>query len=95
MIGAGLVILLEAKGIGHRVSLSLVSSTLFVVLFIIPILIVRVNSWNGSFEVETLLGLTGAQLHRYSNAAFMIMLACYFAESLREARLKGKDQSKG
>jgi hypothetical protein len=88
LLGAGFVLLMEAKTSQGRKGLSFLSTLIFVLFFVVPIIVLRIKSWDGVFELESLFGITGGQLHRGSNVAFMVMLSCYFFESLKEARLK-------
>jgi hypothetical protein len=85
-LGAGLVLVSEGKTAQGRKSFSFLATLIFMVGFILPIIVLRLRSWDGLFEMETLFGVTGGQLHRGSNMAFMAMLACFFFDSLKEAR---------
>lgn len=96
LLGSAVVIFSEGVAGWRAKSLSLISTIVFALGFIAPVIALRILSWEGSFEEQTIFGLTGAQFHRASNYAFLIMLVCYFIESFRgDGRgLNEKTQSK-
>ena len=64
------------------------STAAFLVLFILPIIGLRIFHWGDEFAEITLGPITAKGLHQYSNYAFLLMLVGYFVESFR-AQKKG------
>lgn len=64
--------------------LVIVGTGLFLGLFVLPVMGMRLLNWDMEFGQVTLLGVTGAQMHQFSNYAFMLMLVTYFVESFKE-----------
>lgn len=80
-----LVAYLEIKKNDFKKHFTFWSTLIFVVCFIGPIIILRALSWENEFNTAELFGLTGQRWHQISNYGFMLMLACYFIDSLRES----------
>lgn len=54
--------------------LILISGLQFLFTAVIPISILRILSWGKDFNNTSLLGLTGAQWHSYSNYSYLFLL---------------------
>jgi hypothetical protein len=46
----------------------------FLATAVLPITILRIISWEADFNTSSLLGITGAQWHRYSNISFSLLV---------------------
>lgn len=46
----------------------------FLGLAVLPILILRFQSWSGEFNTQVFLGFSGSQWHGFSNISFMVNL---------------------
>lgn len=57
---------------------------LFLFIGAIPVFVIRLVYWELSFDQIELLGVSGPQMHQFSNYLFMIMMVCFFADSYRE-----------
>ncbi len=90
LIGALNVLSWELRHGQWKKSLSFYATLAFLILFIIPIIYLRVASWNGAFELESILGITGAQFHQASNKAFMVMIGAYFIQSILDKKKPSK-----
>ena len=93
---AGLIFFLVASGIwlyelrfgrGAR-SLSFWACTLFVAVSALPILFLRLAYWGMPFELLSVGGITGPQLHKVSNYVFAGMLVAHFVDGMLLARQK-------
>lgn len=47
----------------------------FLVLFALPIFILRITHWSQEFDTIEFMGVAAASLHKYSNISFGVMLA--------------------
>lgn len=54
---------------------------IFLTVSAIPIFLLRIFNWGVDFNELTLLGLTGAQMHKVSNYFFILMLIGFFIDS--------------
>lgn len=84
LLGAMVVLVWEFRKRTWRKSFSFYAALAFLALFVLPIIFLRVASWNGIFELETILGVSGAQLHLASNKAFMAMIGAFFVQAILE-----------
>ena len=58
----------------------------FLFCSVLPILGLRLVFWDMPFEEIQVLHLSGAELHRFSNYFFLLLLVCIFVDSYNEAR---------
>lgn len=62
----------------------------FLVFFAFPILGLRLMNWDADFNTLSILGVSGQNLHRWSNISFMAMMAStvWAYWSLRKASIR-------
>jgi hypothetical protein len=67
-----------------RKPLVLLGTGIFIVLFIVPVMVMRLSHWDLDFNEIAIAGISGKSMHQFSNYGFMLMLVTYFIESFRE-----------
>jgi hypothetical protein len=74
-------------------SLSGWGAIIFIVMGVLPVALGRLLTLGSEFNSSLIFGgLTGADLHRFSNYPFILMLMSFFVESYRERSRAQKDQ---
>lgn len=73
---------------GQRRVLLFFAGLQFLLAAVLPISVLRIISWKGEFNTETLFGITGRQWHSFSNLSFLVMVIITAFASLRLS-LKG------
>ena len=68
----------------------LVGCLQFLVLFAIPILYLRISNQGAQFNELSLLGVSGSQLHRFSNISYMIMTVAIVYASYGDRKNKNR-----
>ena len=78
------------KDKANRSSLHLLGCMKFLVLFAVPLFLLRVLNWGVSFNDLNLLGVSATQLHRFSNISYLVMTLAIVYSSYRERKEKNR-----
>lgn len=69
-------------------SLAWWNAILFLSLFVIPLIFLRVFFWEKPFDQVGFWGIRGSELHHYSTWAYMVLMVSVVIEGLRDWRQK-------
>jgi uncharacterized membrane protein HdeD (DUF308 family) len=81
LVGPWLVLYFELRARKFLRSFSSWGACIFLLFSALPIFSLRILNWNEPFENLNLLGIPAEQLHKISNAIFLLMLAGFVVDS--------------
>lgn len=73
-----------------RSNIHLIGCLQFLVLFAIPLFLLRILNWGVSFNDLNLLGVPATQLHRLSNISYLVMTLAIVYSSYRDRKTKNR-----
>ena len=74
----------------NRSNIHLLGCLQFLLLFAVPLFLLRVLNWGVSFNELSLLGVPATQLHRFSNMSYLVMILAIVFSSYRERKAKNR-----
>jgi uncharacterized membrane protein len=84
-IGSSLGILYwETRYADYRKRASFWGVLVFLVFSAIPVFLLRVLNWDMAFDDIQVAGITGTEMHKFSNYVFILMMICFFIDSYLE-----------
>jgi hypothetical protein len=63
----------------------------FLIFSALPVFFMRISHWDMPFDEIQVAGVSGAEMHKYSNYVFILMMMCFFIDSYLE-RIKERER---